>query len=66
MAQVDPPGERRNPTAGGTGERLCANRGCPGDPPCGVSEANDAEGGEGAVSARPRARDRTRGAACVA
>src|SRR6267378_3893514 len=40
---------------------LCANRGCPGHPPRGVSAANDAKGGEGAVSARPRARDRTRG-----
>src|SRR5438094_10480795 len=33
---------------------LCANRGCPGDPPRGVSAANDAKGGEGAVSARPQ------------
>src|SRR5207253_3315382 len=41
---------------------LCANRGFPGHPPRGVSEANDAIGGEGAVSARPRARDRTRAA----
>src|SRR5256885_16443150 len=39
---------------------LCASRGCPGDPPRGVSEANDAEGGEGAASARPRTGDRTR------
>src|SRR5207302_9268382 len=41
---------------------LCTSRGCPGDPPRGVSEANDAVGGEGAVSARSRAGDRTRGA----
>ena len=39
---------------------LCASRGCPGTPPRGVSEANDAKGGEGAASARPRTRDRTR------
>ena len=41
---------------------LCASRGCPGDPPRGVSEANDALGGEGAASAQPRAGDRTRDA----
>jgi len=39
---------------------VCASRGCPGDPPCGMSEANDAIGGEGAASARPRTGDRTR------
>src|SRR5439155_2347535 len=33
---------------------VCASRGCPGDPPRGMSEANDAVGGEGAASARPR------------
>ena len=26
---------------------VCASRGCPGDPPRGMSEANDADGGEG-------------------
>ena len=50
---------------------LCASRGCPGTPPRGVSEANDAKGGEGAASARPKgqgplrakpAGDRTRAA----
>src|SRR5207248_11605099 len=51
---------------GGTGVRgarvggWCGSRGCPGTPPGGVSEANDAKGGEGAASARPRTRDRTR------
>src|SRR5438309_10282720 len=39
---------------------VCASRGCPGDPPRGMSEANDAVGGEGAASARPRTGDRTR------
>src|SRR5207253_10651683 len=39
---------------------VCASRGCPGDPPRGVSGANDAKGGEGAASAHPRTGDRTR------
>src|SRR6266550_6154042 len=39
---------------------VCASRGCPGDPPRGMSAANDAQGGEGAASARPRTGDRTR------
>src|SRR5437867_254443 len=34
---------------------LCTSRGFPGAPPRGVSGANDAHGGEGAASARPRA-----------
>ena len=41
---------------------VCASRGCPGDPPRGMSGANDAIGGEGAASARPRTGDRTRDA----
>ena len=41
------------------GSGVCASRGCPGDPPRGVSEANDAEGGEGAASATPPANRRT-------
>src|SRR5436309_8401564 len=44
--------------AGGTGERVVREPRGPGHPPRGVSGANDAKGGEGAVSARPRARDR--------
>jgi len=33
---------------------LCTSRGFPGDPPRGVSGANDAKGGEGAARARPQ------------
>ena len=46
--------------AGGAGEWVVREPRVPRDPATRVSEANDAKGGEGAASARPRTRDRTR------
>jgi len=44
--------------AGGTAQRFLAKRGCPGDPP--AANEVSCKGGEGALSERPRSRDRTR------
>ena len=56
MSESEPSGARRVAPVSG----VCASRGCPGDPPRGMSAANAAQGGEGAASARPRTGDRTR------